>query len=421
MKKKTKEIKNKRNIFRTIKEFLIRKRNPRNVAIASLIIVAALIGAIGGTVFTYYLGDKNNTDSSDKLEINKDLKEFSELYESIIKDYYKTVDKDTILESAIQGMISALNDPYASYLNEDEKQSFDERMQGEYYGIGVELSSDTTNPIVITNVFDNTPAQKAGLIIGDVIVGVDEEDMSTMTTAKLATYIKTKQGNTTKLDIKRGDKVLNLSITRAKVILTSATGKVIIKNDKKVGYINISLFANNTYTQFKEASEALEDEDITSLIIDVRNNSGGYLHIANKIVSMFLAKENIIYQLETKDGTQKIYDLSSEKRSYPVSILINEGSASASEILAAAFKDNYNSQLIGRKTYGKGTVQETIDTGNGAMIKFTVQNWLTPKGASIDGVGLEPTINIALDAKYLTDPIDDNDNQLQTALDLLTK
>jgi len=193
------------------------------------------------------------------------------------------------------------------------------------------------------------------------------------------------------------------------------------ENNKKIGYIFISLFANNTYEQFRRAVLDFEDEKIDSLIIDVRSNSGGYLNSVVEMMSMFLPKDSIIYQIKVQDNIKKHYTKTKEYRDYPVVVLINEYSASASEILAGAFKEVYKAEIVGKTSFGKGSVQETRNLENGGMLKITTQNWLTPLGNSIEGKGIDPTIEIDLGKEYLNDSSLKNDFQLQKALEILKK
>lgn len=384
-----------------------------------IVIVVVFLGIFIGVFMTYshLSGDFNNK----QLMINEDLNQLSNVYELILDKYYKEIDKDKIIKAAIAGMLSALDDPYSIYFNDAEKTSFNERMEGKYHGIGVELFDKIDGDIIIFNVFPNTPAEKAGLKAGDIIMKVDNKDTVKMTSADIAEYIKYNSGDIVKITVNRGGENLTFKVSKDKIILESIASDFFVKNNKKVGYINISLFANNTYDQFRDKLLELEEEKIDALIIDVRNNSGGYLDSIVNIVSMFLPKDTIIYQIESNKTITKYYDLTEEARTYPISILINKQSASAAEILAAVFKEMYESEVIGVKSYGKGTVQETKDLEDGGMIKFTTQKWLTPKGNSIDRVGIEPTIVVTIDNKYFDDPTPENDNQLQKAIEVLVK
>ena len=391
------------------------------IEVAVIVAVVTFIGMFCGVFITYSQLSYDRTIEGKQYNINKDLGELSDIYESILDNYYKDIDKDVLIDAAIDGMLSSLDDPYSSYLDSIEKVIFDERMRGEYRGIGVELITNSKGEIIILNVFNNTPAQRGGLKSGDIITMIDDKDTSNMSSSDIANHIKRKSEDSVIIKVDRNGKTLTFPLSKEKVILESVTSETFVRNEKKVGYIGVSIFAGNTYKQFREAVLELEKEKIDSLIIDVRNNSGGYLDSVVKVVSMFLPEDTIIYQIESNKVITKYYDKTEEKREYPVTILINKQSASASEILAAAFKEIYNSQVVGIKSFGKGTVQETKDLENGGMIKFTTQRWLTPKGNSIDRVGVEPTVVVTIDSGYWLEPTTEKDNQLQKAIEILTK
>ena len=197
--------------------------------------------------------------------------------------------------------------------------------------------------------------------------------------------------------------------------------KIIEQDNKKIGYINISIFTSITTKQFKKQLAKLEDKEIDGLIIDVRDNSGGYLSTVTDISSLFLKKGQIIYQLSSKSGVEKIKDNTKESRSYPIAVIINKNSASASEILAGAIKESYKGYVVGTKTYGKGTVQQVKKLSDGSMIKYTIENWLTPDGNWINEKGIEPTDEVELSKEYYENPTNENDNQLQKALEVVSK
>ena len=206
-------------------------------------------------------------------------------------------------------------------------------------------------------------------------------------------------------------------VKRKSIDIQSVTSNIIEYNNKKVGVITISLFAANSANQFKTELEKIEHDGIDSLVIDVRSNSGGYLTTVTDILSLFVKKGEVIYQLKTKDEIEKIYDKTDEKRDYKVAVLVNGGSASASEVLASCMKETYKAYVVGTTTYGKSKVQKTQDLSNGTSIKFTFQEWLTPSGNSLGGKGMEPDHVASFVA---SDTENEYDSQLKTALDLLT-
>ena len=191
------------------------------------------------------------------------------------------------------------------------------------------------------------------------------------------------------------------------------------RNNKNIGYIKISIFAANTASQFTTKLKELENNGIDSLIIDVRDNAGGYLSNVSTILELFMKKDTVLYKTETKTNSVSRKDNTEEYRSYPVVVLVNGSSASASEILASCFKENYNSTIIGTTTYGKGTVQETVSILDSSMAKITTKKWLTSSGEWINEKGIEPDIKVSLNDTYLKNPIYDNDNQLASAINVI--
>ena len=214
---------------------------------------------------------------------------------------------------------------------------------------------------------------------------------------------------------------MNISVLPEKVIIESVSIDKFNMNNKRVGYIKVSIFAANTASQFANKLKDLEEGGIDSLIIDVRNNSGGYLSAASTMLEMFMKKGSILYKTESKGSTTVKKDSTDEHRDYPIAVLINNSSASASEILAASLKDNLNATLIGNTTYGKGTVQETVNVLEGSKVKITTKKWLTPNGDWINKTGIDPTIRVTLKDKYYENPIKDNDNQLTTAIKVMSE
>lgn len=386
----------------------------------ALIVAITIFISLWAGVFVTYHSLASDYEQVNEFKVNKGLEPLNDIYELILNKYYQEVDQEKLIKAAIEGMLLSLNDPNSIFFDVDEKQSFDERMSGEYHGIGIELI-ETTSEITIVNVFRDTPAFRAGLKPFDVIMMVDNQDAKEMGSSKLASYIKYQSGPKVDLEINRKGEVLSFTVTKEDITLTSVISELFNINNRKIGYLGISLFASNTYQQFKEALIDLENQKIDSLVIDVRNNSGGYLDAVEKMIALFLPKDSIVFQTRENQQVIKHYDKTVDKRSYKVVVLINDQSASASEILAAAFKESYQADIVGVKSYGKGTVQETKDVNGGAMIKFTTQEWLSPNGNSIEAVGIEPTITINLDEKYWLDPVYENDNQLQKALEILSK
>jgi carboxyl-terminal processing protease len=234
---------------------------------------------------------------------------------------------------------------------------------------------------------------------------------------KLTSLIRGKEGTNINLVIKRGDDEINLEFKREKIEITCVTTNTIEDDIAKIGYIKIDLFSAVSYKQFEKALNRLEKDGIDSLIIDVRNNPGGHLDQVSKILSLFFDKKTVLYQIQTKKKNKKVYSSTNMTRDYEVVVLTNGSSASASEVLAACFKDNYKKGLvIGLKTYGKGTVQKSQTLSSGTSFKYTTEKWLTPKGKWLNREGLVPDVVVEPSEDYLNNPIFENDNQLQVAV-----
>ena len=352
--------------------------------------------------------------------LSKELAKFVDAYDAIVNNYYKEVDKDKLVESAINGMVSSIGDEYTSYSDKDVTDNFNEAVNGKYMGIGA-LIMKSENDLVIYKIFEDSPSYRAGLKDGDIILKLDDKDTKDMSVNDIASIVKNDDNKEVKLLVKRGEENLDITIVKDMVELPVVSGKVINHNDKKIGYISLSIFSSVASEQFNKELVKLEKEGISGLVIDVRGNSGGYLTTVTDIASYFLKKGDIIYKLEVNDKVTVRKDKTKESRDYPVAVLIDKNSASASEILASSIKESYNGYVVGTNSYGKGTVQQTLVLSDGSMIKYTIEKWLTPLGNWINEEGVVPTNYVELSSEYLNNPVFENDNQLNEALELVSK
>ncbi len=355
------------------------------------------------------------------FRVTRDLEKIIDTYYAIVDNYYGDLDKSTIIDGAVEGMISSVGDTFTTYTNTDDAETFNEKINGSYEGIGCSVATYNDGKIVVIEIFEGSPSATAGLKVGDIITKLDGDSLEGKSGTDVSSYIKNSGKSKVVLTVLRDNEEKEITINLSKVDIPYVSGEVIEKNNKKVGYIKISLFANNSYKQFKSKLENLEKENIDSLIIDVRDNSGGYLTAVTDICNLFLEKGKVIYQLQDENGTVKKKDTTKDKRTYDIAVLINGSSASASEILASAIKESYKGIVIGQNSYGKGTVQQTRKLLDGSMIKYTTQKWLTPDGNFINEIGVEPTNEVILSEEYYRNPSMETDNQLQEALTLLTK
>ena len=352
------------------------------------------------------------TGGKNYIKLYKELNKVIDTYDTITKDYYGKINKRELSEVAVNAMLESTKDIYTNYSTEEQATTFMENVEGYYEGIGITVKTTTEGKIIIEKVFDNSPAKESGLLKDDIIIKINNISLEGKNSNDLAEYIKDNKNKKIKLKIIRNDKEKEISINVKKITMPTVSSKI-IDEENKIGYLKISIFSSVTDTQLKKELNKLEKKNIKALIIDVRNNSGGYLNIVTNITSMFLEEGKVIYQLQDGTGRTKIKDKTKEKRTYPIAILTNRASASASEILTGAMKESYNAIIVGTNTYGKGTVQKTKKLKDGSMIKYTVQKWFTPKGNWIDEIGVSPTTYIEFDST------NKGDNQLDKAKELL--
>lgn len=383
-----------------------------------LLIITAIVSIVTGFVVANRLLKDNFY--SDDTPINENLETFIKNYNYIIDNYYGEYDEEKLLDSALSGVLEALGDPHTVYIDENSVDNFNIQLKGNYTGLGIEIYG-SSDGIIISQVFENSPAYLSGLKIGDCILKINDKDVISMSATDFSNIVKSNDESEFNLLIKRNNEMKEINVKRSNVIINSVKSNIYNKENKKIGYLNISIFADNTYNQFKTELEKLEKENIDSLVIDVRDNTGGHLTSVENIISLFLDSSHIIYKMEDSSGIKEYYSTGKETKTYPIIVLTNENSASASEILTATLKEEYGAKSVGKKTYGKGSAQELRTLPDGTQYKITTHKWLTPKGNSIDGVGIDVDENIDLSDEYKKNPIVDNDNQLQTALNLLSQ
>lgn len=329
------------------------------------------------------------------------LANFYKSYEEIVDNYYSSVDKGALIDAGIKGMLNYLGDPYTTYLDKNGTDSLKESLSGTYEGIGVAITLNSDKEVVVSKVYENTPAEKAGVKEGDIILSINGESLEEKTTTDAVEMIK--RLDDIVLICRRDNESVEIKLNKATLNVPSVNTKIEDINNKKIGYMYVSKFNQTVYDQFVDALEKLEKDNIDGLVIDLRDNTGGYLAAATKMAKLFLENGKIIYSLNEKNGSTVTKDDTDETRSYPVYVLVNGNTASASEILASALRDSYGAKLVGSTTYGKGKVQKTSTLSDGTMYKYTSAKWLTPNGLCIDEVGLKPDIEIDASADYTKD------------------
>lgn len=337
----------------------------------------------------------------------------------IEKNYLYDYDTDGMIDGAIGGMVKALGNKFTYYETEEEYQESLTSGKADYVGIGVHLTYDQdTDVIRVLGTMPNSPAENAGIKGGDLIFQVDDLLISEDTYLEGVNNIRGEEGTDVKLRVKRGDEILELTVTRQKIQENNVTSEVI----DGVGYIRIFSFDNDVYKQFREAYNSISNEGISGLIIDLRNNPGGYVDETLKIIDMFVGKEKVL-RLVDKNGKEEAYSTTdTENIDIPLAIIVNQNSASASEIFAQVMMDLDRAEVFGTQTYGKGVVQYVLRIKNHGAIDCVAAQYFTPSNVVIQDNGITPTQVVEVDDEYKNNTFipADKDAQLQSALDYIT-
>ena len=399
-KKKTSKIKSK--VLKTVKRHPKKAENDEittnvNFNLLEVIIIILITGVIvsiisGLIVYNNYSKIKFNKDTNETIPPH-DLDELIENYNIIINDYVNDVNKEELLDAAISAMYSHLGDAYSTYMTPDETDTLSDQLDGEYEGIGVEIvtlvDKDGNNLTLINDIFKGSPADRAGMKVGDVFVKIDDIELKDKDASYIADYIK--KGNKTSfvVVISRDGKEKTLNLEREHVVIDSVSSETF----DNIGYIKVETFAQNTDTLVKNEINKF-DPKVDRLIIDLRDNTGGLLSQAETLSDLFVEKGKNIYQIKDKNGVVTSHKAENDvyKQYNKIVLLVNENSASAAEIFALALKESAGATIVGNKTFGKGTVQETRRLDSGAMVKYTTSYWLSPNGNSINNEGIQPDV-----------------------------
>jgi len=362
--------------------------------------------------------------SGNILNIDKaDIQKKVENIEAVINQYYlDNIDSEQVENQMYKGLVAGLGDPYASYYTAEELQKMQESTAGQYVGIGATLTQDKNTGIIsIVRCFEGTSSEQAGLLPGDIIYKLNDTEVTGMDLNTVVTMIKTEEGATIRLSIARDGETdyLEFDVERQEVKIPTVTYEML---EGKTGYIAITEFDTITEEQFNTALAELEAQGMEKLIIDLRNNLGGVLQTVCNMLEQMLPEGLIVYT-ENKDGERTEYK-SDGKHQFqkPLAVLINENSASASEIFAGAIKDYGIGTLVGTTTYGKGIVQRIVNLADGTAVKLTIAKYYTPNGNDIHGKGIEPDVEVELNdnLKQKTELEKEEDNQLQKAIEILS-
>jgi len=376
-----------------------------------IVVLTALVSCLLTGLILNFQYKKNTNLYDDSVVSDKNVQEFLNTYSEILDNYYETVDADAMMKAAIQGMLNFLEDNYSIYLDQSDSENLSEMLDGTYEGVGIVVRGTT-----IDDVYKNSPAEKAGFKVGDEIVEINRSTISMDNYQDIGNLIDLEEENT--IVVIRDKERLTIKVKAGTINVPATTTDVIKSSDKKknIGYISLNAFSSLAFEDFEESLMKLENEDkISSLIIDLRGNSGGYLNAAYNIASLFLEKGQVVYSLESQNNVTTYKDETADKREYKIVVLVNSATASAAEILTAALHDSYGAIVVGTTTYGKGKVQ-TMKHYEDSIIKYTSAKWLRPNGECIDQKGIVPDYEI-------NNKIEDNteyDLQLDKAIELLS-
>lgn len=363
----------------------------------------ALIVLSGAGIVSCGVRLSKDASSEEKVEALKKL---------IDEKYMGEVDEDALKEGLYKGYVQGLDDPYSVYYDEEETKELYETTEGEYSGIGAVLSQDLKSGVItLVQIYEDSPADKAGLKDEDILTKVGTLDVTGMDLSEVVTYIKGEKGTEVELTVLRGEDADEVTVTAVRDTVEAQTVEYEMLEDQ-IGYLAVSEFDSVTYGQYEEALEALSNQGMEGLVVDLRNNPGGNLNTVCDMLDLVLPEGTIVY-MEDKEGKRQTYSSDdAHQLDVPMAVLVNGNSASASEIYAGAIQDHKAGTIVGTQTYGKGVVQQIFDLGDGTSVKLTIAEYFTPKGRSINGEGVTPDLEV----EYEPDEKDpEADNQLEAA------
>ena len=400
------------------------KKTSKIWKLITTIVITAFITSIVSFAFALKLFNSNENyyirnSKTNSSSIDSVFENFKKVLE---KKYIGEIDEKKMMESAIKGYIAGLEDPYTEYLTKEEMQDFNEDTQGEYVGIGIYTTNDTMqNAIVVLRTIGDSPASRAGLLTGDIITKVNDVEYTGEKLTDAVKEMKGTPGTNVKITVLRNNQELEFNIVREKIKISHVSSEV-IEND--IGYIKISSFEGGCADEFINKYNEIKNKNISSLIIDLRFNGGGIVDEALKIADYMVPKDEILLITNDKESSEEITKAKKEEEiKMPIVVLVNEYSASASEILAGILKEDIEAKLIGVKTYGKGVIQTVYTLSDGSGLKITTNEYFTPRHNKINKIGIEPTIEVKVpeEYKYTTNIPREQDTQLKKAIEELKK
>ncbi len=384
-----------------------------SVAIVFIVAFVIIMHFRINSIVNHLYGDKELTASA----VSFDSKEFDDKLDKVkkcIATYFlDETDESLLVDGAFKGIMEALEDPYSVYYTADEYESVSKSTEGEYDGIGVAISEDDEGNIVVKDVYDDTPAEKAGILENDILLKVNDEDFSGKTSSDIVSYIKSIESKEFTVTLRRGEEEMEVSIYKETIEKPTVESEMLEDN---IGYIKLSEFDGVSTNQFSAALNDLRDSGMNSLIIDLRNNPGGRLDVVCDLLDLFIAKDKLLVYTKDKNGEgEKHYaKYDATVTDIPICVLVNEKSASASEVFTGVMKDYEAATIIGKKTFGKGIVQQIVDLKDGSAIKLTVSKYYLPNDENIHGEGISPDIEVENDENTA-----DADEQLEKAIEYI--
>ena len=357
------------------------KKGYNLIQVIIIIIITSIISGI--TIGIILLKSNIVTSNSPYSELLEDanIQSFLKTYDELTSEYYEDIDKKALINNAIDGMTNYLNEAYTSLLNENSANDFYSQLSGNYTGVGIITINN-----IITDVIESSPASKAGIKKGDLLVKVNNQDVIGKSNTEISTQI-IRSSPSVNLTIIRDQKEIKYDLKTELVNYPNISYEI---DKDNIAYLRINVFSKNISYQVKNVLDNFKNKNINQLIIDIRDNAGGYLDQTKKIASYFTKKNNIIYSLDNNGKVTKYKDEDDLYYEFKIIILVNNNTASAAEVFASALKDNNYAKIVGIKTYGKGKVQHTYSLDSGSLLKYTSSKWLTPKGICIDQIGITP-------------------------------
>ena len=386
-----------------------------SVGVFALSLVLAFVAGnrmqtIGDYFFAPYTNKGNQV-----LSQNIDFGQVEKTYDILKTKFDGKLDSAKLQDGLQKGLVDAAGDPYTVFLSQKEAEEFNSDLNGEFSGIGAELGK-RDQKLVVMAPLEGQPARKARVRAGDIIAKIGDEETTNFTIDQAVNKIRGKAGTDIKLSLIRGDELIELTITRASISIPSVKSEILEGN---IGYLQLSRFSDDTTELATKAAQDFKAKNVKGIVLDVRNNGGGLLSTAVDVSSLWLNDKIVVSEKEGGKTTNVLRTGNNPiLEGIPTKMLINEGSASASEILAGALRDNGAAELVGTKSFGKGSVQELVDLPGGAKLKVTVARWFTPKDKNIDKAGIEPSVKVELTPE---DFKQDKDPQKAKAIELLTK